>query len=250
MAESTKELTDEGAKVTTTVEGSDATAAAPAEPAGKKGYWIIHLLALKNEEKFFAHLTLANSKTKYGGKTRIFAPVKATLKGDPVAYCAVIEFPSVKAAIDCWDDEDDYGAARKLLGDPETDVVDRRVCVIEAEPLPELKPGQGFWINHVHAVKDQEKFMAYAGPAMALTTSATFGPVVHQHVGAGATAYSVQFAAAFGLESAQAGIDLPATDAYKAAKAAGGMAEGEDDVVDRTVCVIEYDQQYDQLAAK
>ena len=39
MAESTKELTDEGAKVTTTVEGSDATAAAPAEPSGKKGYW-------------------------------------------------------------------------------------------------------------------------------------------------------------------------------------------------------------------
>ena len=38
MAESTKELTNEGAKVTTTVEGSDATAAAPAEP-GKKGYW-------------------------------------------------------------------------------------------------------------------------------------------------------------------------------------------------------------------
>ena len=38
MAESTKELTDEGAKVTTPVEGSDATAAAPAEP-GKKGYW-------------------------------------------------------------------------------------------------------------------------------------------------------------------------------------------------------------------
>ena len=28
------------------------------------------------------------------------------------------------------------------------------------------------------------------------------------------------------------------------------MGEGEDDVVDRTVCVIEYDPQYDQLAAK
>ena len=97
---------------------------------------IIHLLAIKDEEKFFAHLALANSKTKYGGKTRIFAPV---------AYCAVIEFPSVQAAIDCWDDEEDYGAARKLLGDPETDVVERRVCVIEASPLPELKPGQGFW---------------------------------------------------------------------------------------------------------
>ena len=156
----------------------------------------------------------------------------------------------MKAAIDCWDDEEDYAEARKLLGDPETDVVDRRVCVIEAAPLPELKPGQGFWINHVHAVKDQEKFMAYAGPAMALTTSATFGPVVHQHVGAGATSYSVAFAAAFGFESAQAGLDLPATEAYQAAKAAGGMAESEDDVVDRTVCVIEYDPQYDQLAAK
>ena len=92
--------------------------------------------------------------------------------------------------------------------------------------------------------------MAYAGPAMALTTSATFGPVVHQHVGAGATAYTVAFAALFGLESAQAGLDMPASDAYTAAKAAGNMAEGEDDVVDRTVCVIEYDQQYDQLAAK
>jgi uncharacterized protein (DUF1330 family) len=145
MAESTKELTDEGAKVTTTVAGSDATAAAPAEPSTKKGYWIIHLLAIKDEAKFFEHLSLANSKTKYGGKTRIFAPVKATLKGDPVAFCAVIEFPSVQAAIDCWDDEEDYAEARKLLGDPETDVVERRVSVIEAGPLPELKPGQGFW---------------------------------------------------------------------------------------------------------
>ena len=64
------------------------------------------------------------------------------------------------------------------------------------------------------------------------------------------TTTTVAFAAAFGLESAQAGIDLPSTDAYIAAKAAGDMAEGEDDVVDRTICVIEYDPQYDQLAAK
>ena len=42
--------------------------------------------------------------------------------------------------------------------------------------------------------------MAYAGPAMALTTSATFGPVVHQHVGAGATC-SVRLRRAFGLGS-------------------------------------------------
>ena len=100
----------------------------------------------------------------------------------------------------------------------------------------ELKPGQGFWINHVHAVKDQEKFMAYAGQSIPLFLCDTFGPVVHQHVGAGATSYTVAFAALFGLESAQAGLDMPANDADKAAKAAGGMAEGEDDVVDRTVC--------------
>ena len=92
--------------------------------------------------------------------------------------------------------------------------------------------------------------MAYAGQSIPLFSSATMGPVAHQHVGAGATSYSVAFAALFGLESAQAGLDMPANDGYKAAKAAGGMAEGEDDVVDRTVCVIEYDPQYDQLAAK
>ena len=92
--------------------------------------------------------------------------------------------------------------------------------------------------------------MAYAGESIPLFSSATMGPVAHQHVGAGATSYSVAFAAAFGLETAQAGLDMPATEAYMAAKAAGGMAEGEDGVVDRTICVIEYDQQYDQLAAK
>ena len=92
--------------------------------------------------------------------------------------------------------------------------------------------------------------MAYAGQSIPLFSSATMGPVAHQHVGAGATSYTVAFAAAFGLESAQAGIDLPSTEAYQAAKAAGSMAEGEDDVVDRTICVIEYDPQYDQLAAK
>ena len=90
-----------------------------------------------------------------------------------------------------------------------------RLCVIEADPLPELKPGQGFWINHVHAVKDQEKFMAYAGQSIPLFSSATMGPVVHQHVGAGATSYTVAFAALFGLESAQAGLEMAASDAHR-----------------------------------
>ena len=92
--------------------------------------------------------------------------------------------------------------------------------------------------------------MAYAGESIPLFSSATMGPVAHQHVGAGATSYTVAFAALFGLESAQAGLDMAEGDAYKAAKAAGDMADAEDDVVDRTICVVEYDKQYDQLAAK
>lgn len=252
MAESTKELTDSGAKVTTTVEGSEATASAPAEPSVKKGYWVIHILAIKNEETFFAHLQHANSKTKYGGKTRIFAPVQATLKGDPVAFCAVIEFPTVQAAIDCWDDPEDYKEARALLGDPETDVVDRRVCVIEADPLPELKLGQAFWINHVEMLHDQEKFWAYATASMPCFTSVTFGPIAHQHVGAGSAPKKMGFALVGGFESLQHGIDVYGgeNEQYQKAREAGGMVEGEDHVVNRTICVIEYDPQYDQLVPK
>ena len=55
--------------------------------------------------------------------------------------------------------------------------------------------------------------MAYAGQSIPLFSSATMGPVAHQHVGAGATAYTVAFAALFGLESAQAGLDMPSNAA-------------------------------------
>ena len=149
MAESTKELTDEGAKVTTTVEGSDATAAAPAEPSGKRGYWIIHILAIKDEEKFFAHLTLANSKTKYGGKTRIFAPVKATLKGDPVAYCAVIDSRRSRLRL-IGDDQRIMQRPGHCWAIPRW-TCGQRVCH-RAEALPEHKPGQGL-DQPRHAVK-------------------------------------------------------------------------------------------------
>ena len=151
--------------------------------SGKKGYWIVHLVKIHDEGAFFAHLKKANEGTKYGGLTRLFAPVKETLTGEPVQYCAIIEFPTLQAAIDCWDDEDDYGAARALLGDDETKVVDRRVCVIEADPLPELKQGQAFWVNHVQEIVDQEKFFAYANASMPCFASAHFGPVAKQLVG-------------------------------------------------------------------
>ena len=52
--------------------------------SGKKGYWIVHLVKIHDEGAFFAHLKKANEGTKYGGLTRLFAPVKETLAGEPV----------------------------------------------------------------------------------------------------------------------------------------------------------------------
>ena len=228
MAESTKELTDEGAKVTTTVEGSDATAAAPAEPSGKKGYWIIHILPSTTREKFFAHLSLANSKTKYGGKTHLRAR-EGDAESDPVAYCAVIEFRSAsghrllgRRGGLCR--AENYWAIPRQRGRS-------RVCVIEADPLPELKPARAS-INHVHAVKDKSKFMPTreVDPAVLVGDD---GPGRHQHVGAGATSYTVAFAARSG--SVRPGR-LDAGERCLPAARRRGMAEGDDDVVDRTVC--------------
>ena len=41
-----------------------------------------------------------------------------------------------------------------------------------------------------------------------------------------------------------------ASPEYKRAEEAGGIAASEDDVVDRTICIIEYSPAYDQLATK
>ena len=214
--------------------------AAPAPATAKKGYWIVHLLKIHDQEKFFAHLATANSNKKYGGMTRVFAPVSQTLVGEPVEFAALIEFPSVQAAIDCWDDMEDYGAARALLGEDETQVVDRRICVIEADPLPELTPGMGFWLNHVEQIVDEPAFYGYAKASLPCFASAHFGPVVHQFVGK-----KMVLAAALGCESLQAAIDIYQKPEYLAAKAVGGMEGGESHVVKRTICCVEYDPQYD-----
>jgi len=214
----------------------------------KRGYWIVHLISIKDQEVFFKHLAKANEGTKYGGLTRVFAPVKKTLRGEPVEFCAVIEFPSVKAAIGCWDDMEDYAAARAILGEDETKVVERRVCVIEADPLPDLKPGQGFWINHVEEIVDQTAFFAYANASMHCFTSTHFGPVVKQLIGSP----TMVLAAVLGFDSPQAAIECyeGGSADYKSAKEAGGMSIGGDEnhVVKRTICVVEYNPEYDQKA--
>ena len=66
MAESTKEATEEGAKVTTVAEGTDATAAPPAEPA-KIVLTVFESLhegkTLDDAKAAWAHVAEASAKT-------------------------------------------------------------------------------------------------------------------------------------------------------------------------------------------
>ena len=204
-----------------------------------KGYWINHVLEIKDPERFGAYaeasIPMLQSDNKYGARLVLFGPVAATVLGNPVQYAAVAEFDSIQAAIDFWDDAD-YAAARALMGslDDESSVVDRRVCCIEGEPLT-VTPKQGFWLNHVHEIVDEAAFYAYAEASMPHFSCTTFGPVVYQHTGT----QKIQFAAALGFDNLDKATGIYSTPEYKAALATGGMEEGEDHVVNRTICAIE-----------
>ena len=204
-----------------------------------KGYWINHVLDIKDPERFGAYaeasMPMFQGDNRYGARIVLFGPVAATVLGDPVQYAAVAEFDSVQAAIDFWDDPD-YAAARALMGplDDESDVVDRRVCCIEAEPLT-VSPKQGFWLNHVSEIVDEAAFFAYAEASMPHFTCVSFGPVVHQHAGK----QQIQLAAALGFDNIGKATGIYHTPEYGAALAAGGMDGGESHVVNRTICAIE-----------
>jgi uncharacterized protein (DUF1330 family) len=160
---------------------------AAAEAGAKKGYWINHVVDIKDEAKFSAYVEASSSifapGNKYGAKILMSGPVAKTLKGDEnVKLAALVEFDSVQAAIDVWEDPD-YVAARAEMGDTndESSVVERRVCVIESNPISEeIHPGDGFWLNHVEEIVDEEKFERYLESSMPVFTSTHFGSVVHQ----------------------------------------------------------------------
>lgn len=204
----------------------------------KKGYWINHVLEVKDQTKFFAYADaskpLFQGDNKYGAHLKAFGPVSASVIGENVQFAAIVEFDSVQAAMDFWDDPA-YVATRSLMGstDDESAVVDRRICCIEADRLS-LSPGQGIWINHVHEIIDEAAFFAYANASMTHFTAASFGPVVHQHAGQ----QQIQLAAALAFDSAQTALDIYSTPAYRRARAAGGMAAGEAHVVKRTICAL------------
>ena len=204
-----------------------------------KGYWINHVLDIKDPVRFGSYVEASQpmfqGNNQYGAKLMLLGPVAATLTGKPVQYAAIVEFDSVKAAIDFWNDPQ-YAATRALMGplDDESAVVDRRVCCIEAEPLT-VSPGQGFWLNHVQEIIDDSAFFSYAEASLPHFTCAGFGPVVHQHTGE----QKIQLAAALGFDSIGTATTIYATPEYRAALAAGNMESGESHVVNRTICAIE-----------
>lgn len=203
-----------------------------------KGYWINHVIEIKDQEKFAAYASASESMfkgdNKYGATMKVFGPVEATLKGGAVSHAALVEFDSVQAAIDFWDDPD-YSATRALLGplDDESSVVERRVCCIEAEQIA-VSAGQWFWLNHVTEIKDEKAFFKYADASLVHFNCAAFGPVIHQHAGR----EKIQLAAALGFKNEHNAISVYDTSSYQSALSQGGMREGEAHVVSRTICAI------------
>lgn len=126
------------------------------------------------------------------------------------------------------------------MGEDESTVVERRVCVIESDELPTFSGKQGYWLNHVMAINDEEAFGDYFGAVSKMIEAgdfqlSAFGPVVHQHAGE----KQVAVAAICTFENVGAAIDVYQRPDYAAARAAGGMSDGESHVVDRTVAVLE-----------
>ncbi|HJO08336.1 MAG TPA: DUF1330 domain-containing protein [Verrucomicrobiota bacterium] len=204
-----------------------------------KGYWINHVVEIRDAERFGAYAAaskpLLQGNNQYGAKIMLFGPVAATLLGKPVQHAAIVEFDSVQAAVDFWHDSD-YSTARALMGplENESAVVDRRVCCIEAEPLT-LSARQGIWVNHVQEIINEPAFFRYAEASMPHFESVIFGQVVHQHTGE----QKIQLAAALGFDNVGTATKIYDTPEYAAALAAGGMEGGEGLVVNRTICAVE-----------
>lgn len=88
-----------------------------------KGYWIVHVDILKQEE-FMAYASrTSEAMNKHGAKFLVRAGKYTSPEGKARARNTIIEFPSYQAAVDCWQSPE-YQAARKLrLGAADFDLV-------------------------------------------------------------------------------------------------------------------------------
>lgn len=77
-----------------------------------KGYWIARI-DVTNPEPFKDYAAGATEAVnKYGGRYLARGGAYQALEGDARARNVVVEFPSVQAAVDCWNSPE-YQAAKK-----------------------------------------------------------------------------------------------------------------------------------------
>ena len=91
-----------------------------------KGYWIAHVDVRDAERYDLYRAANAAPFAKYGAKFLVRGAPKDQREGTLKSRTVVIEFPSLKAAQDCYDSPD-YQAA-KALRDP---VSSGDMCIIE-----------------------------------------------------------------------------------------------------------------------
>lgn len=103
----------------------------------KKGYWSGHVFEIKNEKRwnnYLAKYTQIEEKHK-NEKTGNYVSVllgqpKEKIQGSDLMYGAVVEFNSLKDAIDCYNSEEYQEALIELSDNPE-DTVIRNLTIFE-----------------------------------------------------------------------------------------------------------------------
>jgi uncharacterized protein (DUF1330 family) len=91
-----------------------------------KGYWVAHI-TVDNLDAYQAYRALVPGVlAAHGGKFMVRAGAQTVVEGNVRPRTVVIEFPSLRAATDCYN-SDAYQAAKKLR----TDVSSGDVCIVE-----------------------------------------------------------------------------------------------------------------------
>jgi len=93
-----------------------------------KAYRIGSHMTIKDTEKMQAYAELAGPAiAKHGGQFLARGGATATMEGPEQTRVVVTEFPSLQAAVDCYNSDDYQAAHAKLDGG-----VDRSIYIVEA----------------------------------------------------------------------------------------------------------------------
>lgn len=89
----------------------------------KKGYWIVRV-DIKDQEKFISYVNEnPNALKKYQARYLVRAGQFEVPEGSTRSRNTIVEFPSYKAALDCWNSPE-YQKAKSLReGAAEIDIV-------------------------------------------------------------------------------------------------------------------------------